>query len=219
MQIKAIIFDYGQVLNAPENPAEVQAERAHLAARLGLEPSDLWTYLFEGEPGHSWMTGRISQTEFWQQVLAPKGINDPVEAEAFGRAVFAHSYEMNSDMLALLDELKGNYLLAVLSNASWTEPEMTTMLGNDMGIPGNTFDVVVTSNSVGTTKPDPKIYLYALNQLGVEPEEAVFTDDLVNFTKAAKELGINAKTFTTPAAFRLYLHEIGVLPVKSPKPS
>jgi putative hydrolase of the HAD superfamily len=218
MQIKAIIFDFGQVLNAPENPVEVRAERAQLAARLGLEPSDLWTYLFEGEPGRAWMTGRISQPEFWRQVLAPRGINDPMEAEAFGRAVFAHTYEMNSDMLALLEELQGHYLLAVLSNATWTEPEMRTMLANDMGIPGNMFDVVVTSNSLGTTKPDPKIYLYALNQLGVEPEEAVFTDDLANFTKAAKELGINAKTFTTPADFRLYLHEIVVLPVKSTKP-
>ncbi len=157
MQIKAIIFDFGQVLNAPENPAEVQAERAQLAARLGLEPSDLWTYLFEGEPGRAWMTGRISQPEFWQQVLAPKGISNPEEAEAFGRLVFAHSYEMNSDMLALLEELKGHYLLAVLSNATWTEPEMRKMLTNDMGIPGNTSILCINLSSLESLSL-PKCY-------------------------------------------------------------
>lgn len=39
------------------------------------------------------------------------------------------------------------------------------------------FDVVVTRDDVGTIKPDPKIFLYALEALGAEPPEALMVGD------------------------------------------
>ena len=41
MPIKAIIFDLGQVLDAPKDPAEAKARRQILADKLGLNPADL----------------------------------------------------------------------------------------------------------------------------------------------------------------------------------
>jgi epoxide hydrolase-like predicted phosphatase len=115
-------------------------------------------------------------------------------------------------MASLLAELKGGYKLAVVSNASWTEVELTKMLVEEHGLPADTFDVVVTSTSAGVVKPNPAIYQMALERLGVSPAEAIFTDDLANFTKGAARLGIHTHTFTTPAAFRAYLVKRGVLP-------
>ena len=39
-------------------------------------------------------------------------------------------------------------------------------------------------------KPNPKIYELALQRLGVQPEEAVFLDDLGANLKPAKAMGI-----------------------------
>ena len=167
MRIKAIIFDMGQVLDAPEDPEEAQARRAELAAKLGLQPSDLWTYLFEGEASKLWMTGKISEDEFWHAVLGPNGIEDHTEIEAFAKKTFADTGSLNSEVAALLQELKGSYKLAVLSNVSWDLKRLKSMLYGEMGVPEGTFDVIVSSSSVGVTKPDPKIYMYALQQLNV----------------------------------------------------
>jgi epoxide hydrolase-like predicted phosphatase len=218
MQIKAIIFDLGQVLDAPKDPAEAQARRQILADKLGLDPADLWTYLFEGEPSRRWMTGQITQDQFWREVVGEKGITEPQEIELFPRLAFADTGKMNGEMADLIRELKGHYLLAVLSNTSWSEDYLKQLLYGEMGLPPGTFDVLVTSKSVGATKPDPRIFQHALERLAVKPEEAVFTDDLANFTEAAAKLGINVHTFTIPASFRQYLIEIGVLPVKTDKP-
>jgi putative hydrolase of the HAD superfamily len=209
--IKAIIFDYGQVLNASEDPEEAAARRATLAAQLDLDPSELWPYLFEGKAARQWMTGRLKWDEFWAAVLEPKGITDPEEIEAFAGAVFADADELHPDMITLLGELKGRYKLALLSNATWSEMEMQEMLYDQLGLADDSFDAVITSTSLGTTKPDPAIYRHTLARLDVLPEETLFVDDLASFTAVAADLGMRAHTFTTPAAFRTYLEELGVL--------
>jgi putative hydrolase of the HAD superfamily len=217
MKIKAIIFDLGQVLDAPENPEEARIRRAKLAEKIGLQPSELWTYLFEGEPSKLWMTGKISEEQFWNAVLGPNGIKDRAEVESFARMTLPDTGTLNSEMALLLEKLRGKYKLAVLSNASWREDELRGLLYDTMGIPGGTFDVIVSSNSVGVPKPGAEIYLYALEKLGVQAEETIFTDDLVSFTNAAAELGMNVHTFSTPAALRSYLVRMDILPAVGEK--
>ncbi|RPJ46263.1 MAG: HAD family phosphatase, partial [Chloroflexi bacterium] len=41
-------------------------------------------------------------------------------------------------------------------------------------------------------KPDPRFYRLALERLGVEPEEAVFVDDLPENVQGAQEVRIQA---------------------------
>jgi len=209
--IKAIIFDFGDVLTAPVDRAANEAHRVMLAQKLDIPPEELWTYLFEGEPSRKWMTGLLDWDEFWSEVLAPKGITDPDEVEAFATIVFSGTDKLNPEMMALLNELHGRYKLAVLSNASWTAEELEAILYNDHEVPHGFFDVVVTSTSAGAVKPDREIFQVVLAALGVRPEEAVFTDDLPNFIDAACELGIHARLFTSPDNFRSFLHELGVL--------
>ena len=210
-EIKAIIFDFGDVLTAPLDRSANEAHRVMLAQQLNVSPEELWTYLFEGEPSRKWMTGLIDWEEFWVEVLAPKGITDPQEVEAFSNIVFSGTDHVNPEMMALLNELHGRYKLAVLSNASWTTEELETILYNDHEIPQGLFDVVVTSTSAGAVKPDREIFQFVLSALDMRPEEAVFTDDLANFADAANELGIHAQLFTSPDNFRSFLNELGVL--------
>jgi putative hydrolase of the HAD superfamily len=211
MNIKAIIFDFGEVLNAPVDPALTAERLEGLARRLDLQADELWPYLFESEESQLWMTGQMDWDGFWTAVLEPRGIKDPDEKRVFAEEVFADHKHLHPEMVKLLKELKGRYKLAVLSNASKTEEEMKEMFQHDFGLPGDMFETIVTSTSVGVTKPDPTIFIEVLRRLDVRPDEAIFTDDMASFTAAASELGIHSHTFTTPSAFLVYLREVGVL--------
>lgn len=52
------------------------------------------------------------------------------------------------------------------------------------------FDAVVISGQVGMRKPSPEIYLHAVRELGTEPGDCVFVDDLVRNLDPAAALGI-----------------------------
>ena len=210
MTIRAIIFDYGEVLNAPVNKEKDMARRAEVAERLGIAPEELWTYLFDRKASGEWMTGKLSWDEFWARVLAPHGITDPDEVSAYSRVIMPETKRLNPEMVRLLGELKGRYVLAVVSNASWTEDQMRKMFYNDFELPDDTFDVIVTSTSAGVVKPHLDIFRQALARMGVNAEETIFTDDMPQFTAAAASLGINSHTFSTPAEFRRYLATLGI---------
>ena len=52
------------------------------------------------------------------------------------------------------------------------------------------FDVIIESSIVGVRKPDQRIYEIACEELGVQPEEIVFLDDLGVNLKPAKQMGM-----------------------------
>ena len=52
------------------------------------------------------------------------------------------------------------------------------------------FDLVVESSKLGVRKPEPRFYELACEQLGVEPAECVFLDDLGINLKPAREMGM-----------------------------
>jgi len=54
------------------------------------------------------------------------------------------------------------------------------------------FDSVIFSSDVGLVKPDPAIYELALSELGVQPEQALFVDDLAENVAGARAVGMAA---------------------------
>jgi putative hydrolase of the HAD superfamily len=55
------------------------------------------------------------------------------------------------------------------------------------------IDFICTAREAKAVKPNPKIYLTALNRLGVKPNEALMVgDDLATDVKPPKELGMKA---------------------------
>ena len=54
------------------------------------------------------------------------------------------------------------------------------------------FDAVVISGEVGLHKPQPEIFLLAAEQIGTEPSECVFVDDLRENCTGAEAVGMTA---------------------------
>ena len=64
------------------------------------------------------------------------------------------------------------------------------------------FDIIHTSDDVERTKPDPTLYLLALQSLGLSPTEAIVLEDSPNGVSAAKDAGI----FTVAVPNQLTAH-------------
>jgi HAD superfamily hydrolase (TIGR01509 family) len=67
------------------------------------------------------------------------------------------------------------------------------------------FDVIHTSDDVARTKPDPALYLLALQSLQLKPEEAIVLEDSPNGIRAAKSANIFTVAVPNPLTARLDL--------------
>jgi len=73
------------------------------------------------------------------------------------------------------------------------------------------FHGIVVSGEIGAIKPEPRIYEVLLERFAIDPQSAVFIDDVAVNAAAARAFGIHAIHFTTPAALRAELAALGLL--------
>ncbi len=62
------------------------------------------------------------------------------------------------------------------------------------------FEVLATGDEVGAHKPDPAVYLLALERLGLLPEEAVAFEDTAHGVAAARTAGLRCVAIPNPHA-------------------
>lgn len=70
--------------------------------------------------------------------------------------------------------------VATTGRRAWVEPLLTQLLDRDV------VETVVTGDDVSRLKPDPEVYLQALERLGLSPESVLAVED--------SELGLQAST-------------------------
>lgn len=91
------------------------------------------------------------------------------------------------EVKGVLERLKKKYKLAVISNTNYFSMKSLPHWFE------KSFDAVVFSYRVGMIKPDPRIYIFTLQKLGVKPEEAIMVGDCVrDDIKPPLELGMRA---------------------------
>lgn len=73
---------------------------------------------------------------------------------------------------------------------------------NEIGLPPETFDTIVTGLDVVNKKPAPDIYIKAAGNIGLDPAECLVVEDAVSGVTAAKAAGCRCLAVTTsfPAA-------------------
>ncbi|MGH2635021.1 MAG: HAD family hydrolase [Actinomycetota bacterium] len=93
---------------------------------------------------------------------------------------------LHEDSLPAIRELRRrDVLTAVVSNCDHT----TRPVVERLGLVEET-DATILSFEVGAAKPDPEIYLQALERLGAEAAEAVFVDDQAAYCDGAADVGL-----------------------------
>ena len=73
------------------------------------------------------------------------------------------------------------------------------------------FDGGIVSGEHGVIKPDPAIYRLLIERHGIDPQRAIFIDDVAANAEAARPFGIHPIHFTSPEALRAELTVLGLL--------
>ena len=192
--IAAALFDFGGVILTSPFEAFARYEADH-----GLPAGFLRALNTRNPDDNAW--ARLERNE-----VDLAGFAELFEAEA--REV---GHEVSGvDVLALLQgELRPEMVEAVRRCAARLK---TGLLTNNFTSAGASprahpfeevlghFDVIVESSVVGVRKPDPRFYELACARLQIEPDEAVFLDDLGINLKPARALGMTTIKVGDPAA-------------------
>ena len=104
--------------------------------------------------------------------------------------------EIRPEMVKALREIKGRLVQACLTNnilsldAEFDDFDDVSIA--NFNAPGvmRLFDFMVESSKVKIRKPEPEFYLLACQRANVQPQEAVFLDDLGINLKPARKLGM-----------------------------
>ena len=187
MKIQVVFFDFGGVIQR----TEFQAPRQQVAQRLGMEYEDIDKIVFNSPTAKQATVGQVSAEKHWEAVAKrlKVGKNEiaAVESEFFAGDVIDH------DIVEYLRSLRPRYKTGLISNAWSDMREYLVRQKLD-----EVFDTLIISAEVGVAKPEAKIYLLALEQAQVEPEEAVFVDDVPANIEACEALGMKGILFRDP---------------------
>lgn len=208
MTIKAVFWDFGGVITSSPFEAFRRFERDN-----GL-PQDFLRGVNAVNPDdNAW--ARFERSE-----LDLDGFDRAFEAEthAAGHPVPGRKViellggDVRPEMVQALKNIRAHYRVACITNnvragqgpSMHASVERTREIAEILAL----FECVIESSKLGMRKPDPRIYRYACEQMGVRPEEVVYLDDLGINLKPARALGMTTIKVVEP---RAALEELGAL--------
>lgn len=185
-----MLFDFGGVLTTSPFEAFARYEQ-----REGL-PDGFLRRLNSTDPDtNAWALFERNQIDVG-------GFAELFEAEAAAAGHRVDAMEVLSllggavrpEMVEAVRRCSERLLTACLTNnfalSSDARPEIREIL--------ELFDDVIESSRVGARKPDPHFYELACRRLGIQPEEAVFLDDLGVNLRPARAMGMTTIKVVDP---------------------
>jgi putative hydrolase of the HAD superfamily len=135
-----------------------------------------------------------------------------------GEAVVALLYgDVRPQMVEALRRCKPHFINACLTNnvktGSGQGLPTTETKAREIALIMALFDLVIESSLVGARKPEPRFYQLALERLGIEPQQAVYLDDLGINLKPARALGMTTIRVESPGQALAELEQVLGLPL------
>ena len=202
MSIKAVVFDYGQVISLPHDPAAVERLAKLAGAEKDKFESVLWGLRDEFD------RGTFTAKEYYKDVLSRLGVDsDEKKIETLIENDFLSWRNIDNGTVTLMEDIKkAGYTLGILSNMPH---EFLAMARKDIPV-FSIPDVNLFSCEVNLIKPEKAIYEKLLSMLKMESHEVVFFDDKEVNIKSAREMGIEAFLWKDSEHARGALSSLGV---------
>ncbi len=199
--VKAVIFDYGEVLCHRPKAEEI----ARLAGFFNIRVDQL-PALWERNRG-PYDRGDLAPEVYWSALAKDAGVElAPEQLAEIHRLDMEMWSNINSSMVEWANQLRSSGMrVGLLSNM---HPGMVAHCRKHFSWLKE-FDFVTFSGEVRLIKPDPAIYEHTLRGLGVTASEALFLDDREVNIQAAQALGINALRFESIEKLRSELTAAG----------
>ena len=202
MSIKAVVFDYGQVICHPQDPKVIDT----LAKKAGAEREKfealLWSLRGEYDRGLE------TAGDYFRNILSRLGVSMDDQGIDEMAEIDRDSWKnINPGTVALMEDVKkAGYLLGILSNMphdflAWARANIPAF-----SLPHKSL----FSCELNLIKPEKAIFQELLSAFGVEAHELVFFDDNAENVKSARSLGIEAFLWKDPEHARRELSSMGV---------
>ncbi len=190
MTIRGILFDAAGVFyDRPEPTRKYVAsllEEMGLSTELSAEDQARQKALrSQANRGH------FSPSEYWDQVLLMLGVASPTDREMLVAKINAYSDQVQAipgggEALAGLKQR--GFVLGIVTDTIYPIGRKMRWL-NQVGV-AEFIDVVACSTVVGAHKPDPAIYLNALQQAHLRPDESAFVGHAADELEGAHCAGL-----------------------------
>jgi len=193
LEIKAVFFDYGNVLCMPQLPSDLEEMSFCLRADNPTFVEAYWHFRDQFD------LGALTGEDYWSKIakrcgvsVSNKQINRLIDLDNIG---WSRPNELIAGWAGRLRE--SGIVTAVVSNMP---SDIRQHLHTVEWLP--VFDQYSFSCELSSLKPDAKIYQHTLECLSVQPANVLFLDDRQINVDAARELGMQSFVFTN--AMNLY---------------
>jgi HAD superfamily hydrolase (TIGR01509 family) len=178
MKLRAVCFDYGGTLDGPGSHWLPRFHRLYADAGRDL-PFDRFREAFDHATRSGYADPRVATMDLQALVelhvarqLEYLDVHNPALAERVIDAFVSGARTALAESRDVLDRLRQRVALGVISNFYGNVDRIL----DDAGI-GPWLRVVVDSNRVGVSKPDPAIFALAIRGLGCAPDETLYVGD------------------------------------------
>ena len=199
MQYQLVLCDLGGVV------VDVESDRMvhQISQLLGRSFEDVQQAVYHKDLLLPFELGRISAKAYYDGLK--KSLKLPWTYEQFARA-WNDIFRENIETTAILQRLRKRHRLFALTNTN--ELHLSYIRSNVPSL--SVIEQWVASCEVGLRKPDPNIYLLALQRAGVRAEQAVYVDDRPELVDAGRSVGLTAVRFENSRQLEQDLQAIGL---------
>lgn len=199
MIIQFIFVDVGQVLVIVNNNKLV----TNLAKNSDRSRTQIAGYLKESNLIKQYREGQVTTDFFLHRLKSEIGYH---ASEKQLSEVWSDIFEMVFENIYLLANLKSKYKITLISNTNILHMQKIFSMIDNI----NFYDEKVLSYELGFSKPDPRVFLYALRVSNAIAKKSIFIDDEEESVAVAKNLGFIAKTLNNPAELKFELSSLGI---------
>jgi len=172
--IKGIFFDAAGVLYQRSSPTVDFAKKLVRQNNYYSEPTPLENRNLEDLRVQA-CQGQTSHDAYWQQFLLLRGVKNPDERKHMIDLITSYSNDV-SPVPGCREALAGlkarNFILGIVTDTIYPLEWKKVRLSK-AGV-AEYIDVIACSSDLGVHKPDPAIYLNALQQVNLSPAESAF---------------------------------------------
>ncbi|MGE0831595.1 MAG: HAD family hydrolase [Simkaniaceae bacterium] len=182
-EIKALIFDYGNVLMRFKSGKSPSLK--FICDTFGSSGEEVLREI-KKDFQESLVAGGCEEEKYWQTFAANLNVSYPENWVERWQTFHLEQIEFNEELFTLIDTLKAQgYTVGLLSNqvASLSEVYQKSHRLDP-------FDPLILSWEVKVAKPDLAIYHILLKEIDLKPEEILFIDDKEENLQAARALDI-----------------------------
>jgi putative hydrolase of the HAD superfamily len=200
--IKAVAFDYGNVISFPPDHGVMD----EIAALAGAKREDLEQAVWKLRCDYD--RGTVNGAEYYARVAGDIGVTIDKDTAKKMAVIDMFSWKrVNPATVILMEEIKkAGYTLGILSNMPFDFLEYARKNLPVFSLP----QVGIFSCEVNVIKPEEAIYRKLVSALGCRSDEAVFFDDIQANVDKARELKINAFLWKDAENARRELAGLGV---------